>query len=1233
MKDNDVDSTDSGALNPFNVLLYKLTGVGYQRPRLRSPVNVWRRTHRAEIEEEAQALALKDTRSQRQKLANLREKVAKSKFDMLGEVEKTYYRELAKKEHEETIKKWENDLKSPPSTAPEDRQKAIRGITNFMQPILDGLCAATGWTASLAIGGPEPANGGRLKLVSVNSGAIPGNPKMNFTRSEAPAYHQHFAPMFGEFLGKCYTVDECRSRALNPLEGFEPIENILQDSEDAEGIDLGLPKSRGSSSDPEASAPSQQSADTVMPPPGPIPTTIPRPVSDQHVSNTAESPSFQVPLPHTVTSTTFPTSAPVASADSHPSASRNNSDVHNPPPNHLASGELTPAATPPTQTQNYSGNAPHHPSSHLSSSSTLSTPGLSFVLPPRSPTPPPAPASLLHPSSHITNSPFLPIHDSMTTNTNAATAAHIPADALGKKRQLDNGHTGEEAAVANNGSKRARKAIQPSVRPLRPLAISQATGTSVAPTSATILQLHNSKTATGKCTAATSKAIHPSTRMLRPLATISSGTSAGLQPPKFVRPPLSSIKLRGWALDQGKVQAQGLAGRLRSFDSYVNGSIWVEGGSIEYSLMHESAPYWFNSMVALAFQLGDEKLIGEVRSFLDWTLEHQGSDGWLGPEPFDANATVPRLVWPRYLVLLGLIQYAEADPSQAPRIIDSMHKFATLCNTLWKTNQQGDRSMGFQFDYQYLVYVLQWLYDNAPQGKEAQLLETMQLVRNQGFSWKNDWYTDANFPKTVPQVLSMQTHGVNQGEALKSEAVAWRFTNDPTDIQSTATRIDLLYTYHGQASGTFAADEHLAGLNPSRGTELCAVVEQIFSLATIYSILGNNSIADRAERIAYNALPAAILPDWSGKYPMLFKPTVTVVDVFIQQPTNTTNKVSSLCSFPSFCYVELELSVNQIWAQSMDPFPWGSNGPNSNVFGFEPNYPCCTVNHPSAYPKFWLHSFMIDKSDNSLIHALLGPAEFSGEVGPGNHVTVTADTLYPFGLTIKYTINASKAFNFNIRIPDWAKNNTKFSVNGGKDVAVSPDANSFQKISTKAGTSTVLISFSAPLTIEKRFNDAVAISRGPLLYALELSYNDTTAPGLRHILPLSAQALNDVRNLYPNAPAAFLTPTDDHTKDHTLLPTTEWRVAIDPSTIQILDTSLKTSEMPFYAWAPNAQPVSMSVTACQIAWDLENGTASAPPQSPNQCVGKLFKAKLVPFGAAKLRLGEIPTMNANSHSF
>ncbi|KAJ7266952.1 hypothetical protein B0H12DRAFT_1209136 [Mycena haematopus] len=643
-----------------------------------------------------------------------------------------------------------------------------------------------------------------------------------------------------------------------------------------------------------------------------------------------------------------------------------------------------------------------------------------------------------------------------------------------------------------------------------------------------------------------------------------------LLPPLYQKIPTGAIKPLGWALNQAQIQADGLAGHLRDFDSYVNGSIWVQGGSIEYSEMHESAPYWFNGMVSLAFQLENTRLIGQVRDFLDWTLDHRGEDGWLGPEPFVPNATLPRLIWPRYLLLMGLIQYAEADSMQTTRILDAMHSFMSLVNTIFKTNSQGDPSLGFQYDYQYvrweeLIYSAQWLVDTDPRDKEDELIETMQLARNAGFSWKNDWFTPEIFPQVATTVFTMQTHGVNTAEALKSEALAFRFTNDPTDKQNTIDRLDMLYQYHGRASGTFSADEHIAGLNPSRGTELCAVVEQIFSLALIYQMFGNNTVADRAEKIAYNALPAGILHDWSAH--------------------------------------QYDQQVNQIWAQVMDPPPWGDNGPNSNVFGFEPNYPCCTVNHPQAYPKFWSHAFFADPSSNAVIHAFLGPFSFASTLAKANNVKVTVDTLYPFGNALTYTISATNPFSFKIRIPTWAQNSSAstIAVNGARATTLTADSISLHTVNVKAGKTVLNVNLHAPLEVETRFNGAVAITRGALNFAVEIANNDTVAPGLRLF--------------------------DNHTKYNTLLPTGEWSLAIDPSTIVVVDNSPTTKNIPYYAWAPGSSPVTMTATACLIEWGLTLGTASPPPVSPNQCVGEYFQVNLVPFGAAKLRLGEIPVMS------
>jgi len=54
----------------------------------------------------------------------------------------------------------------------------------------------------------------------------------------------------------------------------------------------------------------------------------------------------------------------------------------------------------------------------------------------------------------------------------------------------------------------------------------------------------------------------------------------------------------------------------------------------------------------------------------------------------------------------------------------------------------------------------------------------------------------------------------------------------------------------------------------------------------------------------------------------------------------------------------------------------------------------------------------------------------------------------------------------------------------------------------------------------------------------------------------------------------------------------------------------------------------MMAKACEVEWGLDMNTAASPPLSPAACVknGTVNQVRLVPFAAAKLRLGEIPVM-------
>ena len=89
---------------------------------------------------------------------------------------------------------------------------------------------------------------------------------------------------------------------------------------------------------------------------------------------------------------------------------------------------------------------------------------------------------------------------------------------------------------------------------------------------------------------------------------------------------------------------------------------------------------------------------------------------------------------------------------------------------------------------------------------------------------------------------------------------------DPELKRLSDERMDNIDERYGTATGMFCADESLcaapwdtreeARKSPSRGTELCAVVESMYSYNEMFSILGAVRHADRAEKIALNALSA-----------------------------------------------------------------------------------------------------------------------------------------------------------------------------------------------------------------------------------------------------------------------------------------------------------------------------------------------------------------------------------------
>ncbi|KAF8200837.1 hypothetical protein BJ912DRAFT_843931 [Pholiota molesta] len=207
MKDHDMDPKESGAHNPYRVLLHKLTGRTIQCPRLRTPVN-------------------------KGGFAALRDKVAKELYAALDDEEKEEWKKQAQEEHKASVAAWKRNTDGSFSTDPADRQRCVYGLVNFVQPVLDLICEATGWKATFIAGGPEPAHGGCLNVISIHSGSTLGDVKMNFGRLERVRYKDTILPIYGQFLQKCYSPEECRERALSPADGFESMETMDLDGAD-----------------------------------------------------------------------------------------------------------------------------------------------------------------------------------------------------------------------------------------------------------------------------------------------------------------------------------------------------------------------------------------------------------------------------------------------------------------------------------------------------------------------------------------------------------------------------------------------------------------------------------------------------------------------------------------------------------------------------------------------------------------------------------------------------------------------------------------------------------------------------------------------------------------------------------------------------------------------------------------------------------------------------------------
>ena len=365
----------------------------------------------------------------------------------------------------------------------------------------------------------------------------------------------------------------------------------------------------------------------------------------------------------------------------------------------------------------------------------------------------------------------------------------------------------------------------------------------------------------------------------------------------------------------------------------------------------------------------------------------------------------------------------------------------------------------------------------------------------------------------------------------------------------------------------------ISGRDPSHGTELCTVVETMFSLEQALAVLGDASIGDRLEKIAFNALPGTFTDDmWAHQYN--------------QQPNQ----------------VEVSLHAK----------PWTTDGPESNIYGLDPNFGCCTANFHQGWPKY-LSSLWMMSHDDGLVATTYAPSSVHTTVR-GTIVRVEEETEYPFRPDIRIRISPDKALRFplRLRIPAWASGAT-MRING-KDVPVK--AGEFAVIDrTWLDADVVELHFPLDPRLSKGYRGSVAVERGPLVFS------------------------------YPIKESWVKLRDRGMTADWQVFPSAPWNYAIShiekADQYKVVGTPL--SDKPF---ALVNSPVSIEVQAVKLPrWHAEDGVADLIPQSPVSANATMIDSEwaavkpavvetitLVPYAAAKLRITSFPLMAENKVS-
>ena len=276
---------------------------------------------------------------------------------------------------------------------------------------------------------------------------------------------------------------------------------------------------------------------------------------------------------------------------------------------------------------------------------------------------------------------------------------------------------------------------------------------------------------------------------------------------------------------------------------------------------------------------------------------------------------------------------------------------------------------------------------------------------------------------------------------------------------------------------------------------------------------------------------------------------------------------------------------------------WSFSGDDANIFGLEPHFGCCTANVHQAWPKLTRSLWMLDR-DDALTAVAYAPCTVTA-TPRGTPVRLDVRTNYPFEetVTVHVSVPTPTPLALRLRIPTWC---TEATIEvAGEKLDSRPDATGYVTVD-RTWTDNDAVTLTLPMRVRllPRDNAAVGVRLGPLVMALHVTENwwpVPDAPGLAEweITPRKPWNIG-LWTDQPGGPDSW--PVVRH--------------EVGPA--------------PFGGQQP---PVTLRVKGAAIPlWRMHQNSAGPVPPSPVPSARPIDRYQLVPYGCARIRIAEFPTV-------